>query len=88
VTEAEQRSEINYPSFFGAIGDKITAAKSSMDSVPVQVNEANDWLITNVNQVPIKWLALGDDYRVQIGTKDGSGLPIYDIIIPFQWLAA
>ena len=86
MTEAAQWTEINYPSFFGAIGDKITAAKSSMSAIPVAADQ-NGWLETNVNNVPIHWQEQGADVHLRVGKKD-NGEPFYSLTVPFQWLAA
>jgi hypothetical protein len=86
-TEDQQWQEINYPSFFGAIGDRVTAAKMAMDAIPVEPGDSTDWLETNVNQVPIWWRNEGQDCFLRVGMK-ANGEPFYEIKIPYQWLAA
>jgi hypothetical protein len=91
MTEQEQWQEINYPSFFGAIGDKIEAAIAAMTAVPAAVvNEEGyaPWLGTNVNNVPIHWRIIDTDHcEIKVGVKD-DGSPIEHFTIPTQWLAA
>lgn len=91
LTEEQQWNEINYPSFFGAIGDKITAAKQAMAAVPVTPDADNDaiaWLQTNVNNVPIYWHEPnGNDCVIRVGERD-DGHPMYEFTIPTMWLAA
>ena len=86
MNEQEQYDQINYPSFFGAVGDKITAAKTAMDAIPAEPDNQG-WLETNVNNVPVLWHYEGSDCRVRVGRK-ASGDPFYEILIPYQWLAA
>jgi hypothetical protein len=92
MTEAEQWAQINYPSFFGAIGDKITAAKAAMAAVPVTPDADNDyiaWLQTNVNEVPIYWHEPNsNDCVIRVGVRDSDGKPMYEITVPTMWLAA
>lgn len=92
LTEEQQWEQINYPSFFGAIGDKIEAAKAAMAAVPV-VQDADGgaiaWLQTNVNNVPIYWHEPnGNDCVIRVGERAGDGRPMYEFTIPTMWLAA
>lgn len=89
MTQAEQWQEINYPTFFGAIGDKIMAARQAMSAIPAKPSSSDDWLETNVNGVPILWREDGDDVWLKIGLQDaGDHEPMYSITIPREWLAA
>jgi hypothetical protein len=85
LTEEQQWTEINYPAFLGAIGNRIASARTAMQAIPVEPGEADDWLETNVNQVPIWWREQGDDCIVRVGVR-ANGEPFYLFTVPLQWL--
>jgi hypothetical protein len=92
MTEAEQWDQINYPSFFGAICEKIVAAKHAMSAIPATTYAGDGgmtWLETNVNNVPIRWRDVDGDYvAIRVGERDTDHQPICEFTIPTQWLAA
>lgn len=91
LNEEEQWQQINYPTFFEALGDKITATKTALAAIPAETWAEDDhiaWLETNLNQVPIFWYELDGNYtKIRVGVRDSDQKPMIEITVPTMWLA-
>lgn len=85
LSPADQLTAIQATTFFTDLKNQMKAIRTAMTTTGFEVN---GWILTQVDQVPVKFELMSDGVNVLLGVgQDDQGNPLYSWNAPASWVS-